>query len=566
MENHHHFSRLLRPVPLAMLAIALPAYAVGPIPSTEKPSVIVSTAAEPIAPGKFQPIWQSLSQYQVPEWFRDRKFGIWAHWGPQCGPEEGDWYARQMYQEGSGQYRSHVQRYGHPSAFGFKDVINQWKAEKWDPEKLVSLYKRVGAQYFFALANHHDNFDLWDSKYQPWNSVAIGPRKDIIGGWARAARAAGLPFGVSVHAAHAWSWYEAAQGADKNGPKAGVPYDGKLTKADGKGKWWEGLDPQDLYEQNHRPASGFDNPGTIHSQWNWGEGATPPDQAYCQKFYDRTADLIKKYQPDLLYYDDTALPLWPVSDAGLKITADFYNTNLAKSGGRSQGVLFGKILDDQQKKCVVWDIERGTPNATLPYAWQTDTCIGDWHYNRAVYDHNRYKSAKTVIHMLADIVSKNGNLLLNIPVRGDGSIDEKEVRILEGIGAWMDVNKEAIFATRPWATFGEGPSSAGNALSAQGFNEGKGKVFTAEDVRFTMSEDGGTLYAIMLGWPGTTTTIKSLGKQAGLLKRAITRVDLLGSPAKITWDRTDTGLSLVGIPAAPLTDAASTAVFKITLR
>jgi alpha-L-fucosidase len=540
--------------------------AIGPIPTTETPSVIVSTAAEPIAPGKFQPTWQSLSQYEVPEWFRDRKFGIWAHWGPQCQPEAGDWYARQMYQEGSGQYRSHVERYGHPSEFGFKDVINQWKAEKWDPEKLVSLYKRAGAQYFFAMGNHHDNFDMWDSKHQSWNSVAIGPRKDLIGGWAKAARAADLPFGVSIHAAHAWSWYEFAQGADKNGAKAGVPYDGKLTKADGKGKWWDGLDPQDLYAQNHQPSPGFENPGTIHMQWNWGNGATPPDQAFCQNFYDRTADLIEKYQPDLLYFDDTALPLWPVSDAGLKIAASFYNTNLAKSGGRSEGVIFGKILDDEQKKCLVWDIERGTPADIQPQAWQTCTCIGDWHYNRSVYDRDRYKSAKTVIHMLADIVSKNGNFLLNIPVRGDGSLDDREVRVLEGIGAWMDVNREAIYATRPWETFGEGPASAGAEIQAQGFNEGRGKPFTAEDMRFTTSKDGRTLYAIVLGWPDTTATIKSLGTKAGLLKRPIARVDLLGVQNAVGWKQTDAGLELASIPGAPASDADAAAVFKITLR
>src|ERR1043165_7681374 len=192
------------------------------INATNKNSVVVSTSAEPVASGKFQPTWESLKQYQVPEWFRNAKFGIWAHWGPQCQPEAGDWYARGMYEEGSGQYKSHLARFGHPSQFGFKDVIHEWKAEKWDPERLVALYKRVGAQYFFAMANHHDNLDLWDSKYQPWNSTRVGPQKDLIAGWAKAAKAQGLPFGVSVHAAHAWTWYEAAQGADRTGDKAGV--------------------------------------------------------------------------------------------------------------------------------------------------------------------------------------------------------------------------------------------------------------------------------------------------------------------------------------------------------
>jgi len=569
MKSQPSFFRCFHPVnlvPLVLLASGLSALAgVGPIPTDLKPSEIVSTTAEPIAPGKFQPTWQSLSQYEVPEWFRDRKFGIWAHWGPQCQAEDGDWYARNMYVEGSAQNRFHVQNYGHPSEFGFKDVIHAWKAEKWNPDQLVALYKRVGAQYFFAMGNHHDNFDMWASKYQPWNSVAIGPRKDIIGGWAKAARAQGLPFGVSIHAAHTWSWYEVSQGADKNGPKAGVPYDGKLTKADGRGKWWDGLDPQDLYEQNHTSSPDFEKPTSVHGRWNWGGGVSQPDLAYCQKFYNRTADLIKKYQPDLLYFDDTALPLWPVSDAGLKIAADFYNSNLAKSGGRSEGVIFGKILTDEQKKCMVWDIERGTPSTTLPYAWQTDTCLGTWHYDRSLYNRNGYKNAKTVIHMLVDIVSKNGNLLLNVPVRGDGSIDDKEVRVLEGIASWMDVNKEAIFASRPWKTFGEGPASEGAALSGQGFNEGKGKPFTAEDVRYTVSKDGRTLYAIVLGWSAGTALFKSLGTDARPLDRPIAGVTLLGR-GNVNWKQTPAGLEITGIPSAPAGDVADAAVFKITLK
>jgi alpha-L-fucosidase len=558
MNKHKHLLALV-----GVLFLGGYAQAASSIPSTATPSVIVNTNSEPVAPGKFQPTWESLSQYQVPDWFRDAKFGIWAHWGPQCQPAEGDWYARHMYVQGHGQYKSHVAKYGHPSEFGFKDVIHEWKAEKWNPDKLVALYKRTGAQYFFAMANHHDNFDMWDSKYQPWNAAAIGPKKDIIAGWAKAAKAQGLPFGVSVHAAHAWSWYETAQGADKDGEKAGVPYDGKLTKADGKGKWWDGLDPQDLYEQRHTPSPGFEAANSVHGRWNWGNGVSQPDQAYCDKFYNRTIDLINKYQPDLLYFDDTALPLWPVSDAGLKIAADFYNANLAKTGGKSDGVLFGKVLDDMQLKCLVWDIERGVPNRTLPYAWQTDTCIGGWHYNKFEYEKNRYKSAKTVIHMLADIVSKNGNLLLNIPVRGDGSIDEKEEAVLEGIAAWMDVNKECIYGTRPWKTFGEGPASEGAELKAQGFNEGRGKPFTAEDIRYTVGKDG-SLYAIVLGRPSGPVALKSLGQTAALLDRPIDKIEQLGASDAITWSAGSDALILTPASGKPASDAA--VVFKIKFK
>jgi alpha-L-fucosidase len=503
-----------------------------------------------VAAGKFQPTWDSLKQYQCPQWFRDAKFGIWAHWGPQCEPEDGDWYARGMYQTGSAQYRFHTNHYGSPLVFGFKDVIHEWHAENWDPEKLVGLYKRAGAQYFFALANHHDNLDNWDSKYQPWNSVAVGPKKDLIGGWAEAARKNGLRFGVSVHAAHAWSWYEPSQ-----------DYDGKLTKADGRGLWWDGLDPQDLYAKNHALSRGSSRPNTIHSQWNWGNSVSLPDQAYCDKFYNRTIDLINKYHPDLIYFDDTALPLWPISDAGLKIAAHFYNSNIQRHGTNDDGVLFGKILTPDQQQCMVWDIERGQANEIETYPWQTDTCIGGWHYSRALYDkRNGYKSANTVIQMLTDIVSKNGNLLLNIPVRGDGTIDEKELAVVEGIAAWMDVNKECIFGTHPWKVFGEGPASAGATLTAQGFNEGKGKPLTAADVRFTQKDN--TLYAIVLGAPTNGVSIKSFGISVGLLDKPISTVELLGG-GKLQWHQTGDALE-ISQPEKLANNFAN--VFKLTLR
>jgi alpha-L-fucosidase len=538
-------------------------FAVGPIPEDATVSVVVSTASEPVAPGRFQPTWDSLSQYQVPSWFRDAKFGIWAHWGAQCEPEQGDWYARSMYLEGNPDYLWHLAHYGHPSQAGFKDVIHAWKAENWDPERLVALYKRAGAQYFIALANHCDNFDNWDSVYQPWNSVAVGPHKDLIAGWARAARAVGLPFGVSVHASHAWTWMEPAQGADTVGAKAGVAFDGNLTRADGKGKWWAGLDPQDLYAQGHARSAGADDPNKrIGEQWNWSDGASIPDLAYCQKFYNRTMDLINRYQPDLLYFDDTALPLWPVSDAGLKIAAHFYNSSMAWHDGQLRAVLFGKMLDEPERKALVWDIERGVPATSLPYAWQTDTCIGNWHYKRSLYDENGYKSAQTVVQMLADVASKNGNLLLNIPVRADGTLDDKEVGILEGIAAWMNVNGECIFGTRPWRRFGEGPASDGAPISAQGFNEGAGKPFTCEDVRFTTKGD--VLYAIILSAPGAKgVTLTSLSSHSTILEgRTITAVTLLGSPAPLRWTQDGSGL-VVRMPAPKAPSQVGVVVLRI---
>ena len=546
------FVREFLPILIAAFLTGGVGYGVESIPSTLTPGITVSTKDEPLVAGAFSPSWESLGQYRTPDWFRDAKFGIWAHWGPQCQPEDGDWYAREMYLDGSGQNRFHTDHFGSPSTYGFKDVIHDWHARNWDPKKLLALYKRAGAHYFFALANHHDNFDLWDSKYQPWNSVRVGPKKDLIGGWAAAARENGMKFGVSVHASHAWSWYEPSQ-----------RYDGKLSKTDGTGQWWEGLDPQDLYAQNHDPSPGFTNGSSIHGRWNWSNGVCTPDQAYCDKFYNRTMDLIKKYRPDLIYFDDTALPLWPVSDAGLDIAANFYNLSSEWHGGTNEAVLFGKILNADQLKCMAWDIERGVSNRIETQPWQTDTCIGGWHYDRGLYEKNRYKSAETVIRMLADIVSKNGNLLLNIPVRGDGTIDEKELAVVRGIGDWMEVNNEAIFATRPWRVFGEGPASDGAPLSSQGFNEGRGRPFTAEDIRFTAGKDGKALYAIVLGWPDKPLQVKSLGSSTGLLGIPIKSVSLLGSADKVQWTQNGEAL-VIQPPQAKRGPVAAAAVFKIT--
>lgn len=517
----------------------------------------IGDKVEPMQTGQFEPTWKSLREYECPEWFRNAKFGIWAHWGAQCQPQRSDWYARGMYEEGHWQYKSHLETYGHPSKFGFKDIIHEWKAENWDPEKLVALYKRAGAQYFMALANHHDNFDNYDSAYQPWNSVNMGPKKDLIAGWAKAARDNGLRFGVSVHAAHAWSWYEVAQGADKTGEYAGIPYDGKLTKADGKGQWWEGLDPQDLYEQKHTPST----TRNVHDLWDWeaDKGCSIPDIAYCEKFYNRTVDLINKYQPDLIYFDDTILPLYPVSDAGLKLAAHYYNSSMKWHDGKLEAVMNGKKLSPEQRQCMVWDIERGQSNRIEPYPWQTCTCIGSWHYDQGIFDRHGYKSAKTVVQTLVDVVSKNGNLLLSVPVRADGTLDSDEVKILEDIAEWMDVNKECIFGTRPWKVFGEGPVSESAApIKAQGFNEGKSS-FTADDIRFTARGD--TLYAIVMGWPTKPLQIKTLGTDADLLSKSITNIQLLGSHEKIQWEQNEQALT-IEIPRTQPCDAA--VVFKIT--
>jgi alpha-L-fucosidase len=486
----------------------------------------------------FEPTWSSLAQYRTPDWFRDAKFGIWAHWGPQCVPEQGDWYARHMYIQGHRQYESHVARYGHPSRVGFKDVIRQWRAEAWEPTQLVELYARAGARYFMALANHHDNFDLWDSKHQPWNAVALGPKKDLIGGWERAARAAGLRFGVSVHATRAWSWYEVAQGADKEGPLAGVPYDGTLTRAQGRGEWWEGLDPQDLYAQSHAPGR------ELVWDWDAAKGSSIPDRAYAEQFYRRTVDLIDEYHPDLIYFDDTVLPLHPVSDVGLRLAAYFYNADARRHGGRLEAVITGKLLNEEQRRCLVWDIERGAAKGILPLPFQTDTCLGDWHYSRPLFERHGYKTPTTVAQMLVDVVSKNGNLMLNVPLPGPGAPDADELAFLAVFTRWMDVNGRAIHGTRPWAVYGEGPSvESASSQRGQGFDEHLTRPYVAEDVRYV--QKGETLFAFALAWPeGGRLTLKSLAAGSPHAPGRVDRIEIVGAPGPLRHERDADGLTV----------------------
>ena len=477
--------------------------------------------------GPFKPNWDSLAQYRCPEWFRDAKFGIWAHWTAQCVPEQGDWYAQQMYFQGSGDYDYQVAHYGHPSRVGMKDIDHAWHAENWDPEKLLDLYVAAGAKYFVSLANHHDNFDNWNSRYQTWNSVAIGPKKDIVGTWAKAARRRGLRFGVTVHAARTWDWFDVSHGADKTGPLAGVPYDGNLTKADGKGQWWEGLDPAELYG----PA-----------------GAARTDEAhksYELKFYNRVMDLVDQHHPDLLYFDDGE----PPTSYGLQIAANYYNKNRQWHGGRLDAILNVKSGSSQVKQSMVLDYERGRSESILPNPWQTDTCIGDWHYKRSLYENHQYKTARQVVRMLVDIVSKNGNLLLNIPVRGDGTIDADEVKFLQGMAAWMDVNAESIFATRPWKIPGEGPIK----VKGGGFSEGGEDRLTAADFRFTTK--GNVLYATAFGWPDSgKLTVKTLAAGSPGIVGNVKSVQMLGH-GKVPFVRTADGL-VVTMPAQKPCDHA----------
>jgi len=497
----------------------------------------------PMETGKYTNNWESLKQWECPEWFKDAKFGLWAHWGPQCQAESGDWYARFMYYSDS-PYDEHRGIHYNPAEYGLKEYCRDWTAKNWDPKAIMKKYKAVGCKYFMALGNHHDNFDLWDSPYQEWNSVNIGPKRDLGAEWAEAAREQGIRFGMSIHASHAWTWLEPSQ-----------KYDGNLTKENGKGKWWEGYDPQELYAQRHDHSTGWENSGTIHSQWEWGNGASVPSEAYKTKLMNRCRQMVNKLHPDMVYFDDTVLPFWGCDNQwGPDFLAHYYNSASNRNdGGAADVVVTGKILPDEQKKAMLWDVERGIPDRPREEYWQTCTCIGDWHYNLNTYRNGGYKSAATVIRMLVDIVSKNGNLLLSIPLRGDGTYDEKEAKVLDGIEAWMKINGESIYGTRVWKEcFGEGPlAEAVNGMTAQGFNEGQN--YTSADVRYVTKSD--TIYATIMAWPSAGEyTLKAFSPLAESYHGKVAKVELLGG-GEVSFTHSAKGL-VINIPSAKPNDIA----------
>jgi alpha-L-fucosidase len=448
----------------------------------------------PIAEGPYKPTDESLMQYHYPEWFRDAKFGIWAHWGPQAVPRQGDWYARRMYQEKDPAYKYHVEHYGHPSVFGYKDIIPLWKAEKWDPDKLMALYKKTGAKYFVSMGTHHDNFFLWNSKIHKWNAVNMGPKKDVVGTWQEAAKKQGLKFGVSEHLGASYTWFQAAHGSDKEGPKAGVPYDG--------------ADPQfaDLYH----------------------EGTTPDDKGWLTnnlifqvEWFRSIRELIDNYHPDLLY-SDCAMPF---ENVGRSLIAHYYNQDIARSNGTIDVVYTCKQPSGGKW---VQDVERGVLDTLSSYPWQTDTSIGDWYYRTG----QKYKTSNEVIQMLVDIVSKNGNLLLNVVQTPEGDLEPDMLQILDEIGTWTAANGEGIYGTRPWKIFGEKPEGQGQVKRGR-FDENYKLSF--KDIRFTTKD--GNLYAFCLGIPTEDIIIKSLGKNSKLTEKLVSSVKMMGVDAKVKWSQ-----------------------------
>jgi alpha-L-fucosidase len=458
----------------------------------------------PIAAGSFNQTPESLKQYAVPDWFRDAKFGIWAHWGPLAVPRAGDWYAQKMYQFGGSEYQYHLAHYGHPSQFGYKDIIPLWKAEKWDPEKLMALYKKAGAKYFVSMGSHHDNFFLWNSKIHRWNSVAMGPKKDIVGIWQKAAQKEGLRFGVSEHLAVSYLWFQSSHGSDPSGEKAGIPYDGNDPKN------------QDLYYTKATPD---------------GKGWFLPNPENEQYWNNCIRELVDTYHPDLLYSDS---PL-PFGDVGRGVIAHFYNQNLRQHGGKLEAVYNCKeaAFHPDQPPHGMWveDLERGGMAGINPHPWQMDTSIGDWFYRTG----QTYKSATEIIQLLVDVVSKNGNLLINIVQTPEGDLEPDMLATLDKISKWIALNGEGIYGTRPFHVYGQGPTK----VVTGSMSEGKSK-FSAEDIRFTTKGD--TLYAFCLGIPKGEVVIDSLAKGASRAEGEIRNVSLLGYGGNLAWKQGDKGL------------------------
>ena len=446
---------------------------------------------------RFEPTIESLKQYRCPEWFRDAKFGIYVHWGAYSVAERGEWYPRQMYEEGSPQYAHHVKTYGHPSEFGYKDFVPLWRAERWDPERLVGLFKRAGARYFAPCAVHHDNFVLWGSRLHRWNSFEMGPRRDITGIWREAALKAGLRFGCTTHMARSYSWLQTNKRADVAGPYAGVPYDGH--------------DP--AYRDFSLEPSDDDNR----------KHPLNPPQHWRQTWLARMTELVDTYGPDLLYFDG-AIPFQGEDQGrtGMAFLAHYYNQSMASHNGQQACVMCLKDIPDHGyyvEGAATLDLERRKAEAIRPDPWQTDTSIGPWGYHAL----RPYRPVKELIHELVDIVSKNGCVMLNVPPKADGTLDADTERILSEIGAWMDVNGEAIYGTRPWI------------------------VAEEEGVRFT--KKGETLYAVALGWPGQIGrwAIAALGLEN--VGRQIANVSLLGHGG-VVWEQRERAL-VVESPADP---------------
>ncbi|MGA2544399.1 MAG: alpha-L-fucosidase [Verrucomicrobiota bacterium] len=482
----------------------------------------------PVAAGSYSPDWKAMSRlYQTPEWWRDAKFGAWAHWDPQSMPEDGDWYARGMYQEGSAQYRYHTNHFGHPPEYGYKDIAHNWVIDRWNPNELMDLYLEMGARYFMAMGDHHDNFDCFDSKYQPWNSVKVGPKVDIVGTWEKVARQHGMRFGIGFHASPPRTWGQfmpVRYTSDKRGPKEGVPYDALQTILDGKGKWWEGMDPVDLYGPPHTIARGPRRPEN-----------DPLLSPFANQFMWRVDDAVTKYHPDVIYFDEHAGD--SQMDVGVHmglgflaptLAANYYNKSLQWNRGKMDAVLNlkgvgGRYNSFQDHPELLPLVDRSLVKSTeaiiepqiTPYSFQTEVTSGEWHYHAG----QKYMDARNVIRTLMQNVSRNGTLLLNISLHGRGDLDPQAIQICKDVGAWLKVNGEAIYASRPFEVSEENSGSV------------------------CYTRNNGNIYATLLNWDGGPITLKDL-RAGGATLGKVSKVELLGSDVPLTFVQDNEGLTV----------------------
>lgn len=524
----------------------------------------------PIASGPFEPTWESIEKNYPgePAWLRDAKFGIWVHFGPQAAGESGDWYARNLYSPSKLAYRNHLKRYGHPSELGYKEVLRDWNPNKLDPAKLSKLYQDAGARFLMIQGVHHDNYDMWNSRYQPWNSVNIGPKRDLIGEWEKAARATGIHFGVTFHHEYTWWWWQTAFGSDKEGNKKGIPYDGNLTLADGKGKWWEGYDPRLLYGIDLREYKSVEE--KAHSPWS-----PPPAGIFSRhlpfaKWYTtqwalRMMDVVEKYNPDFIYTDGTVQGPFTgdgtgtgiKADAMPRVMADYYNRTLKRRGEVNT---FSIVKFRHKTNGTVTTEEHGIPaNIKTDQPWIAEAPVGDWFYApNFTYD------SGMMIRYVIEAIARDGNAAISIPILPDGSLEPACEKMLKDVGVWMRRNGEAVYGSRAWAIPGEGEMIKGKLKMLPG-----GKLerrhadfkFSEQDFRFTKGKNG-ALYAFCMTAPapGTKLTIKNLGKNAEHLEKRIKRVQLLGHNGKLKWKQKAEGLEITCPSKMPFETAI---VFKV---
>jgi len=457
------------------------------------------------ATGPFRPDWESLQNYKVPEWYMDAKFGIFIHWGVYSVPAYGnEWYPRNMYNEGTDEYKHHIATYGTQDKFGYKDFIPRFKAEKFDPEAWARLFKEAGAKYVVPVFEHHDGFAMYDNGLSDWTAVKMGPHRDLWGDLAKAVRAEGLHLGASSHRVEHNFFLGVGRNipSDVNDPKYAALY-GPAHR------WLEA-----------KQGTSLSNDFTFVSQ------------AWADDWLARSAEIVQKYHPDIMYFD------WWIGQPSIRqnvtrFAAFYYNQSL-KSGG-PVGVINYKDYALQEKSAVL-DIERGQLAGIRPLYWQTDTSISNksWGY----IENDTFKSPEFVVHQLIDIVSKNGNLLLNIGPRSDGTIPDEVQHVLLEVGAWLKVNGDAIYGTRPWQVYGEGPTK----VTEGAFHDTDTQAYTSEDFRFT--KKGNQLFAVELAWPSNReAVIHSLGAGAAGIP-PIKSVGLLGADSSLPFEQQGDGLHI----------------------